>query len=419
MLTSLGVRNFKPFGDTLSKVDFGRVTIFIGENGTGKSSLLQSLALLKQSCGMPQLRPGSFKFASFGDLVHKGETRRQITISFAGTTVEHAANIDQAISLRYEAEFTDPGNLAGHVGEMTGIGPLLGLKTDSLRAEFRHGDGHVVPNKISDDTVFLNVGASNKICLPFSSNGGGWTEEQYKKRYYFLEPLVQHLENVFTDCLAKVSIDWAGRGFDAQSYTLQKEPSSAPATGEEVYSTFAYRRELEEKVSDWLRKITGTGVSVHIVPGHQVQLRNSEGFDIYQGGFGSNQLIRPLLRIAASPSDSLIAIEEVETSLHPRAQTNLCDVLLELVKKEEKQIVLTVHGEHMVTGFLNLVAEGKLSPEEFKVYYFSKQAGEASITPLKVDSKGGIEDGLKGFFEVDLEGYERHLKALRRRGARA
>lgn len=300
------------------------------------------------------------------------------------------------------------------VVELTG--PLPGLDVSTIRGEFRHGDGQSIPKRIGGDTNFVETGASNDICVPFRTGAGG---HQDKEIYQSLEGRIRHLSEVFKDCLAKVFIDWAGRGFDSQSYTLQAQPSSSPSTGEEVYSTFAYRRELEEKVSQWLGKVTGDGVSVHIVPGHQVQLRNSQGFDIYQGGFGTNQLIRPLLRIAASPRGSVIAIEEVETSLHPRAQVKLCDVLFDVVNKEEKQIVLTVHGEHMITGFLNLVAEGKLAPEDLKVYYFSKDSGEAAVTPLKVDSKGGIEEGLKGFFEVNLEGYERHIKALSRRGVRA
>jgi predicted ATPase len=212
-----------------------------------------------------------------------------------------------------------------------------------------------------------------------------------------------------------VYIDWAGRGFDRQSYTLLQEPSPSLASGEEVFTTFAYRRELEEKVSAWLTKITGTGVTMHIVPGRQVQLKNSEGFDIYQGGFGTNQLIRPLLMLAASPYDSLIAIEEAETSLHPRAQVKLCDVLVDIAREENKQIVLTTHNEHMLTGFLNIVAENRLASDELRVYFFTKARNEARVTSLKVDDRGGVEGGLRGFFEVDMENYERHLKALSRR----
>lgn len=117
MLTSVGVRNFKPFSDSLAKIDFVRVTILIGENGTGKSSLLQSLALLQQSCGQTSLKQGSFKFTSFGDLVHKGETRRAITIIFAGTAGGSGEESAERVNFQYQAEFADPGVLAAHTWE--------------------------------------------------------------------------------------------------------------------------------------------------------------------------------------------------------------------------------------------------------------------------------------------------------------
>jgi AAA15 family ATPase/GTPase len=76
MITGIKLANFKSFGPEEQNVSLGRITVLIGENATGKSSLIQSLALLHQSVGNNQLQQGQFKFSSYGALVHDGHSKK-------------------------------------------------------------------------------------------------------------------------------------------------------------------------------------------------------------------------------------------------------------------------------------------------------------------------------------------------------
>ena len=51
MLNSVRLRNFKVHEDT--KIDAARVTVFIGPNNSGKSSVFQALLLLRQAANRP------------------------------------------------------------------------------------------------------------------------------------------------------------------------------------------------------------------------------------------------------------------------------------------------------------------------------------------------------------------------------
>ena len=53
MITNITLRNFKCFREL--EVNPKLITVFIGPNGTGKSSVLQALLLLKQSQGTDQI----------------------------------------------------------------------------------------------------------------------------------------------------------------------------------------------------------------------------------------------------------------------------------------------------------------------------------------------------------------------------
>ena len=71
MITSLRLINFKPFASQL--LEFKKLTLFSGLNSTGKSSVMQSFLLLRQSY-QQGLLPGK-GLALNGDLVNVGTAR--------------------------------------------------------------------------------------------------------------------------------------------------------------------------------------------------------------------------------------------------------------------------------------------------------------------------------------------------------
>lgn len=84
---SIGVSNFKAFGK-MATLQLRPITLIYGENSSGKSSLIQSLLMLKQSAAEPlaDLPPtlaskGSLvNLGSHRELVHRHETARGLTI---------------------------------------------------------------------------------------------------------------------------------------------------------------------------------------------------------------------------------------------------------------------------------------------------------------------------------------------------
>src|SRR5438309_1513770 len=77
-------------------------------------------------------------------------------------------------------------------------------------------------------------------------------------------------------------------------------------------------------ISEWEHEILGVGVDTKLQPGPVIYVKNpDEDTDFVNEGFGSNQLLFVLERIANTPKASIIGIEEPEIHLHPKAQFNL------------------------------------------------------------------------------------------------
>src|ERR1019366_1590728 len=119
MLTYLGIGNFKPFAE-LQSAQLAPITLIYGPNSSGKSSLIQSLLLLRQSLTTPQsgdfslIPPGAFAdFGGLKSLVHKHEVTRKLGLRIGFTSHKLPPNsssmeraiqqADRKISMAFEA----------------------------------------------------------------------------------------------------------------------------------------------------------------------------------------------------------------------------------------------------------------------------------------------------------------------------
>ena len=103
MLTSIGLRNFKAFGDQIQEVPLKKMTLIYGPNSGGKSSIIQALLLLKQSLEGPrqgfrrELMPrgdedlGDVDLGSFLAMIHRHEVEREfearVTFNLSGSRI--------------------------------------------------------------------------------------------------------------------------------------------------------------------------------------------------------------------------------------------------------------------------------------------------------------------------------------------
>ena len=89
MLTGIGLRNFKAFGNEMQEAPLSKITLIYGPNSGGKSSIIQALLLLKQSLKNEHRELGAsvltirglVDLGSYQALVHKPESKRQLGIN--------------------------------------------------------------------------------------------------------------------------------------------------------------------------------------------------------------------------------------------------------------------------------------------------------------------------------------------------
>ena len=105
MLTGIGLRNFKAFGDEMQEAPLSKITLIYGPNSGGKSSIIQALLLLKQSLRNGYGLSARRVLAPRGELVdfgsslailHKHEPERDMSIEIKFKDTQSDSEIESS-----------------------------------------------------------------------------------------------------------------------------------------------------------------------------------------------------------------------------------------------------------------------------------------------------------------------------------
>ena len=413
MITNISLQDFKCFRHL--SIDPKLVTVLIGPNGSGKSSVLQALMLLKQSTN-----PGS-RSCLAGPLVRIEEqdfprrdpdnTGGNVRLSFSGKVVSNSLRIidkNTEVTFSSEAEFSPDGVLQANWGSVSskdsGQAISVSLEKDQRVARCPIGRDTIVIEGASWPRVFVIVSTSGSI---------------ESRLVELLKAGADGPSRIFQSMRVVQPI----RGMVRPEYPLGTQISEdislvagLSQQEEDLATTLEYSRGLTERVSTWMKRITGVGFKTELIPSQRIRpvaISTRGNVNLAAEGFGTNALIGLLLQLTRAETGATLLIEEPEIHLHPKAQAELAEVLTEEAKDNGKQMIMATHSEHILSRLLTLVAENKLSKDELAVYSFEKDDdGTCTASEIEVTDSGQVIGGLKGFFDANLDEMDRYVKAL-------
>lgn len=389
MLEKVHIENFKSLGNI--SLDFKKFNVLIGLNSTGKTSVLQALAFLKQNVGRRSIAYDAslVRLGSFTDVVYKHNVdlsvKTQLTFLRKKKNVSYCVKLSQRGALE---ELVVNGNRDWWIGEPYNIIHLPSPGT----GQFTSIESH--QKFAADQGSFLESWFRSMLYLPmvrgFTNYGYPLSDTAPSLRDVFhhsgtLSSLETHLSNLI-------------QGIDSKS---KKDLS--------------YKRQLD-KISLRLSRL-GVSLEPTVAERHRVIPGLREGdlwLSAVNSGFGTNQIIQVIILGSLADIGTLIMIEEPEIHLHPAMQREVTSILVDIAN-EGKQILITTHSEHMLLNARRLVLEGKLSSGDVKIYYFEKVKGETKVSEVKITEEGVFEGGLPGFLDYEIEELNALLK-LRKKG---
>lgn len=77
------------------------------------------------------------------------------------------------------------------------------------------------------------------------------------------------------------------------------------------------------------------------------------GYSEANAGSGEIAVVQLVRRVESAKEYSMVLLDEPEVSLHPGAQENLKEYLLEAIKNKKLQVVISSHSPSLINGLPN------------------------------------------------------------------
>lgn len=169
---------------------------------------------------------------------------------------------------------------------------------------------------------------------------------------------------------------------------------------------------LIHQVSAWLGEISpGIKINTTEISGtdrvildyqfaHGNQYSNS--FRPQNVGFGISYVLPVITALLSYEWGKLIIVENPESHIHPKGQAAM-GRLLALAAAKDMQLFIETHSDHIVNGIRVAVKQGLVDKSKVNIAYFTKTSTESeqftSVHTIKVDEKGELNEYPEDFMD--------------------
>jgi predicted ATPase len=365
------------------RVPLRQLTVLSGLNGSGKSTVLQTLGLLRQSLLASQQSVRLPSLQLRGPLVQLGVASDVVSDRASTSTISFILSCDEGeaewaidasrdgdiLPIQYDALLPDP------VEHYLRNCHFQFLQADRLTPQTHYERS----DSISRDLGFL--GTHGQFTPDYLAENGEWLEVREKRI-----------------C-----------------------PSNIPGMPSGLMERIVATPKLYDQISGWLQHIS-PGVRLEasrLSKTDLVTLRFSyESTEIARGsgqrrpsnvGFGLTYCLPVVTACLAAPPGGLLLLENPEAHLHPRGQVAL-GTLISKCADDGVQIIVETHSDHVLNGIRMAVKNGDISPEKVQLCNFNRHpvTGDTYIETPVVLANGELTAWPEGFFDE----WEKSLETL-------
>ena len=370
MLTRLELKAFKCF--ELLRLPLAPLTLLTGLNASGKSSILQALALLHQT-------------------MREHEWTTRLTLN--GTDVRLGTVLDVVDEVSGKHVF---GIALRHTGNSDNENDyawiFVGDRRDmSMKVRWVSIDGRTVEKP--QELRYLLPPGENRAASSLTKRLRNLTyitaERMAPQRVYALEdphgvdvvgPRGEHTASV---------LHWGRDERVLDELVLPGTPPLRLRQVEARMSTLFPGCALDLQQAPWANVVT-------------LGLRTSDetGFhNPIHTGFGLTQILPVMVAALSASKGDTILIENPEVHLHPAGQALMGQFMAE-VASAGIQVLAETHSDHVLNGVRRAVKDDRLAADRVAIHFFRPRSDQQSqvLTPT-LDTSGNIDNWPEGFFD--------------------
>ncbi len=374
MITKLSIQHYRSIENL--DLELGPVTLFVGQNGAGKSNIIDAIKFVRDSLrngldwavaerhGIQNIRqwsPTRPYHVSIGLHARGGEGRWEANGKFSFTL---SSSGDSYKIHKEEAEWNDIVTTRFRAHRTIDIKPVNNFK-------YSRDKGGCIKTNWLKDSLTLESGEMEEffISSPLSHPMRSWLFSDFE--CYVIFP------NTLRDA-QKLSREphLTSHGENIASVLKMLRRKRKAAAIQEIVGTM-------KKIVPNLENITARAVGSFIVPRFYIRPNQEKGhyFDVDQMSDGTLRLLGILVALYQDPGPSVIALEEPELTVHPGALPLIADAIKEV--SETRQVLVTTHSPDLLDQF-----------EPDQIVAVEYEDGATRAHPLNTTQKKAARDKL-------------------------
>lgn len=429
MLTELKLSNFRIFDDEVI-VRFRPITIFIGRNSSGKSSIIKFLLMLQQSIDSdkPQfLSPDGNKvnLGIFEELKNSLSRKKYLRLELSAKN-PIKRNTPSAIS-----DFLIEGIEHDDLLYRTSAKVLYSDETKTGQIEYSLVNTRdekyfpIAKEDIVENFTFLDRVSVLPKPIPDKERSGSLSMDsiEHAMRFLyeseFLDALryeirsIRHLDPVKSESESVFLVSPPPTNYVGQrgQHTLNHLHRLKTKDKEEYDFVLPHLQnviDIEDVTFDTLSKDVMQTTATNKTTRAKVLIGNY--------GFGVSQCLPIFVQGAIMSPHTLLMVEQPEAQLHPTAQLEMGSFYADLWNLRKVASIIETHSDNILLRLRRLIAKGDLSHEDVSVAFFTFDEDNRNMPIIKnldIGEDGSMQPGLPmEFFGADvIEGLQLGARA--------
>ena len=444
MLTNITLENFKAF-QKLNNLKVKPVTILCGTNSCGKSSILQSILLFKQtleskSPNQNLLLNGRFtKLGYFEDIIYQKNKDNEVKFVLdiiGGYNEDIHLEISFKKSVNGKSTVNENKNYRISKININGISPK-GSELKPQIVSIIHGEDKnykVIWNNIkiegSDSgEAIIKLDFSNLLLFDFDFSENNFLNKIKKEAdFENLKTLFSILDIILKEVYSRYTYLGPLRGEPEREYIYRDEVVEIGNKGENA--AFLYLSEqnksienhvfynkikddfektnqlsLKDALNKWFDLMNIDNFEGEIINKIIYLSINASKYDetkvgIADVGFGVSQIFPIILEGLRMNKRNTLLLEQPEIHLHPNLQMQMADFFIALALSD-KNVIAETHSDHIVNRLVRRIVEDETQGLKDKIgIYFIKPSENGSVyEEINIDDAKGITNWPTDFFD--------------------
>jgi len=365
IIRGIGVKNFKCFEKL--NLELTNLNVLSGINSMGKSTIIQTLLLLRQAYKMEAIKKGIYLN---GDLIDLGN----------GKDILYKDSNEDSITISLVTDAVDQGDLKFQYDWK--------YKYDADADYLKLSKTNAKMDKIKN----INLFSDNFSYISADRIG---PRRFYSNSYHdiYLENMVGKQGELFVGFLAE-----RGKDFDVENEAVLNKKSGSRKL---ISQTSAWLSEISPSIEIDPKKYTEVGL---VGIEYNVDGRSYSPVNI---GFGVSYVAPIVVSLLKAKKGDLVILENPEAHLHPSGQRKMGE-LISQAAAGGVQIILETHSDHILNGIRLSVKNKRISKNDVSLFYFYIQSTESSsivnnyihsVNRPCINDDGSLSDWPDGFFD--------------------